>query len=75
MTEQILELAASALNISKEEALANHKELPEIQAYYFWNASRGGRSMIINDAGEKLIAASAVRFEDHVKTFLSGRRN
>ena len=75
MTEQILELAASALNISIEEALTNHKKLPEIQAYYVWNASRGGRSMIINDAGEKLIAASAVRLEDHVKAFLSGRRN
>ena len=75
MTDNILEIAATALNITREEALRCHKLLSEVDAYYFWNPSRGGRTMIINKAGERLIASAAVKFEDHLKTFMSGRRN
>ena len=75
MSDTIFEIAATALNITPEEARRNHKPLSEINAYYVWNPSRGGRTMIINEAGERLIASSAVKFEDHLKTFLSGRRN
>lgn len=50
-------------------------EIPEINAFYFWSNQRGGKAMIINEDGERLIASSAVKYEDHVKAFMSGKRN
>ena len=45
-----------------------------------WMAStcgtpRGGRSMIVNRQGERLVAKGFVPLERHVEAFRSGRRN
>lgn len=75
MTNKILLTVVSALGITSEDAKTNCREIPEIKAFYFWSNQRGGKAMIINDDGERLIASSAVRYEDHVKAFVSGKRN
>lgn len=63
------------LNITQEEAETCNKYVPEIDAWYFWNPNRGGKSMIVNKTGEFLIAPSSVNFDKHVKEFENGRRN
>ena len=75
MTNEILTVVTSVLGITEEEAKVNCKEIPELDAWYFWSSGRGGRAMIINGSAERLIATSAVKYEDHIKAFASGRRN
>lgn len=75
MKEEILALAAQTMKVSPEEAGKHFKEIPEIDAYYFWNPVRGGISVIINEACERLGATSAVNFEKHLEAFKSGKRN
>lgn len=75
MDKNIVESIKGILGLSDTEAENNCKELPEINAFYFWSSNRGGNAVIINEDGERLIANSAVRFEDHLKAFKSGRRN
>ena len=76
MNEKILEIAADALGVDAEIAKTNSKEIPEINAYYFWNPVRGGRSAIIDLAThEKLVASSALGFEQLLQEFRNGKRN
>lgn len=75
MNQNLVEAVKGILGLSDAEIEKNCKELPEIHAFYFWSSGRGGNAVIINEAGERLIAGSAVRFEDHVKAFKAGRRN
>ena len=75
MDKAILELAAETLHIPVEDAEKNCKQVPEADAWYFWNPVRGGGAVIINAEREKLGATSSVSFERHVKAFLDGRRN
>lgn len=75
MNEQVFEIAAKAMKVSLEDAMQHYKVLDDIHAYYFWNPMRGGISVIVDDSGEKLAAASAVNFERHKAAFVSGKRN
>lgn len=75
MDKKIIEIAASAMKITTEEAEKHYKEIPEINAYYFWVPMRGGVSVIVNSQGEKLGATSSVNFERHLQAFIDGRRN
>ncbi len=75
MTNKLLLTVTSALGVTSEDAKRNCKEIPEINAFYFWSNQRGGKAMIINENGERLIASSAIRYDDHVKAFVSGKRN
>jgi hypothetical protein len=75
MNENMISIVMELLNLSREEVEKNHKELHEINAFYFWNNSRGGKSIIINEFGEKLIASSIVSFEEHLQAFVDGKRN
>lgn len=68
-------IASEVLGISIPEAEKNSKEIPEIDACYFWNPIRGGLATIINKNGEKLTATSSVSFETHLQAFIDGRRN
>jgi hypothetical protein len=71
----IMQIVIEILGI--DECTYSHcqKELPEIDGWYFWNPIRGGKSMIINRNGEKLVANSSVSFDRHLSDFISGRRN
>ena len=75
MFEEIAETAAHLLGISTEDAKKHSKFVDEAEAYYFWDAKRGGKSVIINYEGEKLVVGSATSYENLVSAFLSGKRN
>ncbi len=75
MEKNMAECIKCVLGLSDAELAENSMILPEIDAVYCWSSGRAGKAMIINAAGERLIATSAVRFEDHVKAFKAGRRN
>lgn len=75
MDKNILEIAAKAMKVSIQDAQEHYKELPEINAYYFWNPIRGGISVIVSFDGEKLSASSAVSFDRHLEEYKKGRRN
>ena len=75
MRKEILESAQDILQLPEEEIKKNCKEIPELNAYYFWNAGRGGKSMIINEQGERLIAGSSLGFDALLAAFKAGRRN
>jgi hypothetical protein len=68
-------IAAEALNMQQEEIQKYQKYISEYEAYYFWQPIRGGSAVIVGKDGGRLIAGSAVRFEDHLKEYLHGRRN
>lgn len=75
MNKNIIKMASEILNIALDEAEKNYKEISEINAYYFWNPTRGGISIIINESGEKLGATSGVSYEKHLQAFRDGKRN
>lgn len=75
MKTEILEIAAKTMKVSVEEAEKHCRKIEEINAYYFWNPVRGGIAVIVNEAGERLGAASGVNFEKHLKAFIDGKRN
>lgn len=75
MDNNIIELAAKVMKVPAEDAMKHYKKIPEIDAYYFWNPSRGGIAVIVSENGEKLGATSSVSYERHVAAFISGKRN
>ena len=75
MNKDILEKAATIIGVSTEEAQKYSKVIDGINAIYFWNPVRGGKSVIIDEEGEKLAATSSVSYERHLKAFLEGKRN
>ena len=75
MNKEVLDVVTGIFQVTPEEAQKHSKPLDDLDATYFWQTARGGKAMIIKSNGEKLIASSAVSFEDHKKAFLDGRRN
>ena len=54
MEKNIIESVKEVLGLSNDEIEKNVKELPEINAFYFWSSERGGNAIIINAEGERL---------------------
>ena len=76
MNNNVYEIAMNVLKTtSEEEVKKNSKPIPELDATYFWQATRGGIAVIINSNGEKLAAGSSLSFEAHKKAFQDGKRN
>lgn len=75
MCIDIYQLAADVLNISRDQAIQFSKKVERANAMYIWDPTRGGISVFISPNGEKLAATSSVRYEDHLKAFLEGKRN
>ena len=73
--EKIIQIAAQVLKLSAEDASLHCKQIPDTDAWYFWNPVRGGGAVIINEAGEKLGATSSVSYERHLQAFTDGKRN
>ena len=67
-------IAADLLSISLAEARANHRDLPESDATYFWQSGRGGGSLIVGADGGVLFALSSVPFDAHIAAYNQGRR-
>ncbi len=75
MNKRILTTAAETMKVSPEVAEENCKELPEQDAYYFWNPVRGGIAVIVGRDGGKLGASSGISFEQHLQDYIDGKRN
>lgn len=67
-------LAADLLAITPAEAHANQRDLPDSDATYFWEAGRGGGSLIVGADGGVLFASSSVPFDVHVDAYKQGHR-
>lgn len=68
------QIAAKYLSISLSEAETNRRELPNLGAVYFWQAGRGGNSIIVGADSSFLFANSSVPFDTHLASFREGRR-
>ena len=75
MDDKIIQIAAETLGTDIETVTTNYREIPEINAWYFWEPVRGGVSVIINSSYEKLSATSGVEYEEHLREFANGKRN
>ena len=75
MTDEMLGIASLALSVSEETARKNSYEIPGTDMVYFWSSARGGKNVIVNAAGEKLVAGSAIGFNNHLEAFQNGKRN
>ena len=75
MNKEIIEIAAKVVKLPEDEVVKHYRELPEINAYYFYNPIRGGIGVIVDENLEKLGATSRVSFERHLQAFKDGRRN
>ena len=75
MNKKIITTAIEAMKVPIEVAEEHFKELPEQDAYYFWNPVRGGIAVIVGRNGEKLAASSGISFEKHLKAYIDGKRN
>ena len=52
MDDKIIQIAAETLGTDIETVTTNYREIPEINAWYFWEPVRGGVSVIINSSYE-----------------------
>jgi hypothetical protein len=75
MNNEIIEIAATVLQVTTEDAMKHSKPLPDLDATYFWKPSRGGSAVIIKSNGEKLAAGSSISLDAHKQAFLDGKRN
>lgn len=75
MDDKLVKIAAQALGMSEEAVVEHGKEVPEIDGWYFWSPTRGGKAVLVNKAGERLVAPSSISFKQHLAEFKKGRRN
>ena len=71
---EIIDYLSELLKMSKEETKKNSKEL-ENNLTYYWNPERGGISLIVDNEGNYLAAASSVNFDRLLEEFKKGDRN
>ena len=74
-SERQIRCASEALGISEDDARKNVRAIPEADAFYFWDSSRGGLAAYIGPDCSMLVAASCVNRSKHYEDFLAGRRN
>ena len=53
----------------------NSKRVSEVNATYYYNPTRGGKSIIVSDDGTYLATGSSTSFERLLEEFNNGRRN
>ena len=75
MNKKIVKIAADTMKVPVEVAKENYKEIPEHEAYYFWNPIRGGIAVIVGKSGERLGATSGLSYEKHLQAYIDGKRN
>ena len=71
----IKDIVMELLDIDEETFNKCQRKLDDMDTYYFWNPARGGKAIIINSDGERLIASSGIPFKKHYDDFVVGRRN
>lgn len=73
--DKFLDKIGELLDIPTINIKANSKRIDESNATYYYNSSRGGKSVIVTDDGTYLAAGSATSFEKLLEEFNKGRRN
>ena len=73
--DSMIRLAMETLDVSEEDAKTYNTAIPDIECWYFWTPARGGRAMIVNEKGERLVAPSLINYNEHVAEFRRGKRN
>jgi len=68
------ELAARLLEYPVEVALANCREIPEVNAFFYWQPVRGGSRIFVARDGTVMWAISSLSMEEMTALFASGRR-
>ena len=71
---QLVDLAALCLGLERSEAELNSREVPELNAVYFWTPVRGGTALLIGEDESVLFAQSSVPYDVHLAAFKDGRR-
>jgi hypothetical protein len=68
------ELAGTLLRCSTEDAYESSSDVPEIDAFYYWQPVRGGGQILVGRDGSVLFGISSCTLEDVVFDFGSGIR-
>ena len=68
------ELAGTLLRCSTEEAYQNSSDVPEIDAFFYWQPVRGGARLLVAHDGSVLFGASSLTTEQLIAFFASGKR-
>ncbi len=69
-----IDTAVQYLDLSLDQVPRRSREIPELDAVYFWESKRGGGALIVGADGSMLYATSSVPFDPHVAAFADGRR-
>lgn len=69
------EIASRYLRVPYDLLLANSMDVPEIDAFYYWQPVRGGGQMLVGRDGSVLFAVSALSREDMIPLWKEGRRS
>lgn len=73
--EKNLEKLSQLLDMPTANVHLNSKRVSEVNATYYYNPTRGGKSIIVSDDGSYLATSSAMSFEKLLEEFNNGRRN
>lgn len=68
------QIASKVLNVTKAGVSGHCRELEDDAGYYFWDPRRGGSAVIVAVDGSLLWANSGVRPDEHIASFLAGKR-
>jgi hypothetical protein len=69
-----IRVATQYLAITASEASSQQRVVPEIDATYFWQGTRGGNALLVGTDFTMLFATSSVRFDEHIAAYAAGRR-
>ncbi|MBB2923740.1 hypothetical protein AB6N24_13045 [Cellulomonas sp. 179-A 4D5 NHS] len=67
-------LASELLRVPLADAVEHSRDLPEIDAFFYWVPIRGGGRLIVGRDGSVLFGISSLRLEQMVEAFAAGRR-
>lgn len=74
MKQDTINEILDVLQINDKTLKTCSKKIEELDAWYIWNPIRGGKSMIIDDFGNKLVANSFVDYKKLISDFKIGKR-
>ena len=73
--EKNLDKLSQLLDMPIANVQLNSKRLNDVNATYYYNSTRGGKSVILSDDGSYLATGFATSFERLLEEFNNGRRN
>jgi hypothetical protein len=68
------ELVSRLLRCPVEDALRYSREVPEIDAFFYWQPVRGGAQLLVARDGSVMFGISALPMAEMINLFKSGER-